>query len=98
MLLNCVWEGVSPHVSVVIRVEEHTAHSWLRRIRGAQHGRVLWHYFCEQCGSLTEACGESSEGVQAVSHKLVDTNAIRTGLVLCPLQGAEKSSRTGDGD
>ena len=80
------------------RIVEDPAHAGLGSIGGAEHGGFLRDDFGDASGAVTQASGESSEGVEAVTHKTVNSHTVRSGFVLCPLQGAEQSGGARDGD
>jgi hypothetical protein len=55
VLLDVLWEGLSPHVGGSLVIIEDSSHAGLGCVRGAQEGGVLWYYLCKVSGSVTQA-------------------------------------------
>ena len=87
--LDICGKRVSPNMGRPGRIVEDPAHAGLGSIGGAQHGGFLRDDFGDASGAVTQASSESSEGVEAVTHKPVNSHTVQSGFVLCPLQGAE---------
>ena len=96
--LNVRRELMAPHVGSTGRVVDDPTHAGFGGVRSSQHGRLLWYDLGKARGAVTEASRKSAEGIKAVPHETVDSHTVMSGFVLCPLQGAEQTGRTGNGD
>ena len=96
--MDVVRKREAPEVSVVLVVKVHTSHAGFGRVGSAQDGGLLGHYLSKVRRSVTEAGRQGGEGSNVLTQGARDSYAVTVCLVEGQLEGAEESSRAGDGD
>lgn len=91
-------ESQAPVVTGAGVVKVDSAHTGACRIGGAEQEWQFGHQFGEVGGASAKAGRKAPEGVEVAADVGVESDAIVPRLVLRPLQGAEESGRSGDGE